>query len=95
MELFHGLCLEGNCTVKHGKEDNACAPEIYIQTVASVSKNLRRDISRSATLLTHNLVRLDLPGYTEICDFHVAFAVKEDVVKLNISMGDMLRVNVT
>ena len=90
VELFHGLSLKGNCAVEHSKQDNSCAPQIYIKAVPLISKNLWCDIRRRAALLAHNLVRLNLPRYAEICNFYVAFSVQEDIVELNVSVSDVL-----
>ena len=76
MKLFHGLRLEGNCAVKHGKQYNTHTPDINIESVAFVSEDLWCDICWSAALLTHNLVWLNLPRYAKICNFDVTFAVK-------------------
>ena len=37
---------------------------------------------------------LDLPRDTKVCDLDIAFAVEKDIVQFDISVGDVLRVDI-
>lgn len=94
MQLVHRLRLERHRAVEHGKQDDAGAPQVHIQTVASVTQDLRRYVGRCPTLLSHDLIRLDLPGHSKVRYLDVTLAIEQYIVKLDVPMRDILRVNI-
>ena len=95
VELVHRLRLERHSSVEHCEQDNACTPQIDIEAVAAVPQNFRRDVGRRTALLAHDLVRLDLSRDAKVGNLDVTFAVKQYVVQLDVSVGHVLRVDVT
>ena len=94
VQLVHRLRLERHRAVEHGKQDDASAPQVHIQTVAAVTQDFGRYVGRCTTLLSHDLIRLDLPGHAEVRYLDVTLAIQQYIVELNVPMRDILRVNI-
>jgi hypothetical protein len=45
-------------------------------------------------VLSHDFILLNQLGDTEISDFDITFTVKEDVIQLDVSVNDVLGVDV-
>ena len=91
MQVFHVVGFERHCAKEQGKQDDTCTPQISLESLVTlVFDDLRSDVGGSTTLLVHDLTRFDSLGHTKISDLDQAFTVKKDVVKLDVSMYDIL-----
>lgn len=94
MKLFHTLSFEWHSAVEHRKKYHSRRPQVDIQTVTFISENFRCNVGRGAALLAHHLAFLDLSGYAKVSNFDVTFAVEQDVVKFDVSVRDLLCMDV-
>ena len=59
-----------------------------ISFVALIYNNLWGKVSRGSTLLLNHLTFLDDLTHTEITDFNSFFSIKQNIVKLDISVNN-------
>lgn len=87
MQVFHVISFEWNGSVQHGKQNDTCAPQISFKTfVALIFNDLRSDVGRCTTLLVHYFSSLYLLTDSKVSYFDIAFPVKQDVIKFDVSM---------
>jgi len=95
MKLIHARSFEWNCTVKHGKQNNSCAPQVDAKAVSVlVFEDLGSNICRCSALLFHLGSRYTLLADTKVCNLDRTLAVKQDVIQLDVSVANMLRMNI-
>jgi hypothetical protein len=95
VQLFHVVRLEWDSPVQHGKEYDSRGPEVDTEGVALVLEDLWGDVGRGTTLLGHaKLTFLALLRNTKVTYLDIALAIEQDVVKFDISMGNVLGMDV-
>jgi len=95
VQIFHVICLEGHCSIEHGEEHHASRPQVCLEAlVALVSDNFWSYVSRSSTLLKHDLSGLHLLADSKVANFHISLTVQQNVVQLNVTVQNSLRMNV-
>ena len=94
--LLHFNRFERRSSTKHCVKDNANAPVVnFIRMAIGALKDLRGQVIRSSTdgTLTLALVK-DLSSKAEIADFELHALSQEEISKFEISMDDILLVDV-
>ena len=97
MQLFHCRSSERYSSYQHHVEADACAPHVRFEAfVASASYNFWSYVRWSSTLFLHVLfIRVDLPRDTKITNFDSSRLIKQNIIKLDISMhNEFLRVDI-
>jgi hypothetical protein len=95
VQIFHVVGFERHGAVEQGEEDNTSTPEISLESLITlVFDDLRSNISGSTTVFSHDFILLYQFRDTEISDFDITFTVKEDVIQLDVSVNDVLGVDV-
>jgi len=94
-EISNLVGFERHVSVKHSIQADSCAPDVYREAlVPHVLHDLWCDVGRGAALFEEQFVLFDLPTNSEVTDLDVAMAVQQDVVQLDVTMGDLLVVQV-
>lgn len=95
MKLFHILTFEWYISIKHSIQNHTSAPHIDCPSIISLfGYDLRGNVSWCTTLIIENLARFDLFAYSEVGNFYMTLIVKKDVFQLDISMQNVLRMNI-
>lgn len=95
MQLLHAWGLERHCSIKHCEKHHTCAPQINIETVPIfVLQDLRGYISWSSALFSHFDSWLALFTDTKVTNLDWTLSIEQNVVQFDISMTNMLRMNI-
>ena len=92
------VIIEGEVAGKHGVEDDAATPNVHggsdIHAVGD--DKFRGGITRRPTTCLHELIGLVFEpiGETEVRDYHVPVSVKEEVFEFEVTVDNLLLVNV-
>lgn len=90
VQLLHACCFEGHRPDQHGIQADTRRPYIHFEPlIAFVLEDLWGDISGRPTLLGHALlVSLNLAGDAKVSNLDPTVGIKEDIIKLDISVYD-------
>lgn len=96
MKLVHRPSLEWNCSIQHGKKDDASGPKITLSVISIfVPQNFWCYVSWGTTLLFHFVSGLNLFWDTKVSYFDLSFTIKKNVIQFDVSMCDIFWVNVS
>jgi len=77
VQVFHVIRLKWDSAVQHGKQDNACAPQVRFKPfVAFILNYFGSDVGGSTTLLIHYFTGLYLLAHAEVSNLYAALAIK-------------------
>jgi len=100
VEVVHVVGFEGDGPVEHRIEHHPSAPDVHIERVLLVLQYFRSNVGRRPALLGHLLdfiglgVLLTLLRHPEVRYLHITLPVQEDVVQFDVSVRNVLRVDV-
>ena len=95
MKVLHVVRLEWHCAVKHREKHDTSAPQVRFESLVTfVLDDLGRDVGRRSTLLVHGLPGLDCLRHTEVGNFDAALSIKQNIVKLYVTVQNFLAVDV-
>ena len=93
--LLQGLGLEGRFAHQKGVEDTAEGPDIHLVTVTFLPQNLWGDVVGSpAQGFLPLAVVVDLGGQAKVSDLALHVIIEEDVSQLEVSVDDLVVVEV-
>ena len=89
MKILHIVCFKWNSSSQECIQDNTSRPQISLESLVSlIFDDLRGNVSRSSTLLLHDLSLFDDLGNSKICYLHLALSIEKNVVQLDIPVQD-------
>ena len=95
VKSFHSWCFKRNCSLQHDIQQNSKWPYIHIKVrIFTVSGHFRGQVGRCSALLLYNFVLSNESWNPEVTEFDSTFAIKKDIVQLNISMQNRPAVTV-
>ena len=95
MQIFHVICFEWYCASEKGEKNNTCTPHIRLKPFVSlIPDNFGGNIGGSTTLLIHHLALFHSFWDSKISNFDHTFTVEQNIVQLDVSMQNWLRMNV-
>ena len=75
-KALHALSRERHCTLQHYIQENAQAPNVYIEPwVLAVTWHLRSQVCRRAALLVDDICLCYQSAYTKIADLYATFSI--------------------
>ena len=91
--------LEGKEAADHRKQRDAGRPDVnrvadIPRRLALASEHLRRGVARRAARVLQDLARRALGREAKVDDPDVAIAVEEEVLRLDVAVDDIIRVEV-
>lgn len=95
VQVTNLISLEGHISVEHGVETDSCTPDVDGEAlITHVLNNFRSYVGRGAALLEKEFVFLNSATYSEITDLDISMAVKQNIVKLYITVRDTVLVEI-
>ena len=91
VEISNLICFERNVSIKHCIQTNSGAPNIYWESfIAHIFYNFWCNISWSTTLFKKYFILIYFAGNSEVTYFNVAMAVQQNIIKLDISVSNLV-----
>ena len=82
------MCLEWHGSIEHCIQENTKTPNVDEKAfITFINYDLWCQISRSATLFLNYLALFDDLGYSKIAYLYALFAVKKNIIELDIAMN--------
>ena len=93
LQFIHVVCSEGNYSVEHGVQNDPCRPYIDAEAlIASIFKDLWRNVRRCTTLFSQDFTSSDDFADTKVADFDFTVGRKQNIVQFNVPVENAFRV---